>query len=163
MLQIDYLQQTIDNISTRKKTVDRIDWLYLHTLPLQNNNVRFDEDYSVYKFLALHTGQTLSLTHLLNTLLAPHSPIYITDGETIVDTFIFIDTETFKEDVFIYKDSETIDETDKVWLYTDTELLSGEVDFFVNISELDSGLTNKINSLVNLYKAAGKKYEIIEY
>jgi len=159
-IQLDYREQTIANIPVHKRILNRIDWMELHSRPLVTNNTNFDLENDYYTFLALHTGQVLSLTHLLNTLLNPSSPITIVDGLSVIDLFLFIDNEPLSTVTYIYNDSET--SAKKTYVFNDAETGEATYDFLVEISSLDSGLIPQIKALIVLYKAAGKTYKITQ-
>ena len=88
-LQLDYSDQISSYLPVHKRTIKRFEWLRLQTIPLETNNSRFDIDNNYYLFLAQHTGQVLSLTHVLNTLLNPSLAITITDGAGLNDLYIY--------------------------------------------------------------------------
>jgi hypothetical protein len=159
MIQVDYYDQLNNNLPVHKRKTKRIDWLGLQHKPLETLNSNFDVDNQYYDFLARHTGQVLSLTHVLNTLLNPSVPITITDGEVLIDLFIYIDNEAFSVPTYIYLDSES---NTPPYIYTDSENINAAYDFYVNISAGDSGLIPQIEALLAYYKAAGKRYLIVQ-
>jgi len=159
-IQLDYREQTIANLPVHKRVQNRIDWLELHSRPLVTNNANFDVENDYYTFLALHTSQVLSLTHLLNTLLNPSSPITIVNGLSVIDVYMFLDNEALSTIEYIYNDAEV--SVPKIYIYNDAEVDIAVYDFFVEISSLDSGLIPQIEALIGLYKAAGKTYNITQ-
>ena len=159
MLNIDYkyLAQTYPLVVERQPK--RIYWLYLLVFGLEDLLKRFKESFDDFKFIASHTSQTLSLEHLLNTLLTPTVPITITDGYWLDDVYVYNLNEIFTiEENYIYHSTEA--GTTNMNLYHSTEYDVDQVDFIINVATADSALIDKIHYYVSIYQPAGTTYEI---
>jgi len=160
MLQIDYQHLTNITPNVNKRTVIRLKWLNLLNSQIKDIYTRFLNEYKEYKFLAQHNYQILSIEHLLNEELNPTINIFITDGDWLNEVFLFYRDELYADDVFIFNESES---SNAVFLYSEDEYNNDSIDFYVNISSTDAGLTDQVKSYLDRYVQAGKKYEIIIY
>jgi len=161
MLDIDYsyIVGLLPDVSRRKPT--RLDWLYLNISSIKKAYDNFKLDFADYKFLASHTSQTLSITHLLNILVGNVNEIYITDGIWLPETYIYKSNEYFQlKQTYIYKGSEALDET---YIYSNSEFENDQIDFVVNVSVVDVALESTIRYYINLYKQGGTSYTISYY
>lgn len=162
MLKIDYkyLVGIIGDSLRRKPT--RLDWMGLTLASTEKGYINFSKDFDIYKFLASHTSQTLSIEHLLNSdLVSPSNQIFFTKGLWIDETYIYKSDEFFQlPQTYIYKASEV---SDKTYIYKNSEFENDQVDFVVNMSSADTGLEDVVRYYVNLYKPGGKTYTIVYY
>lgn len=160
-LNLDYNHQTNIMIPTFKRdSLERYDWMRLHSFPLVTHNTNFDNDFDVQLFAAKHNSQVLSFEHYLNNVLNPINPIYITDGISNEETYIYIRGEIFSTPTYIYTRAEAATPT---YIYTRAELDEQGIDFVVNLSGTDSALETKLENYVEEFKPAGKIFTINIY
>jgi len=134
-----------------------------------------------------HTGQVLSLEHLLNSLIdVTGKPIIISDSENIPNHYVGTDGEALPnitDEYTLYNSTVVNYNPAKVYLKSDDELTVVEdeyevyviddvtagtdvVDFYVFVDYIDGIDTEKkqlINMYVNKYKLAGSTFRIIKY
>jgi len=159
-LNLDYNHQTNITIPVVKRTLERYDWMRLHSFPLATHNANFDADFNIDLFSAKHNAQVLSLEHYLNGVLNPINPITIDNGIFNDETYIFIRGELFSEDTYLYTRAEA---EPSHFIFTRTGLSDQGIDYIVNLSGTDSALETKLINYINEFNPAGKIYSINIY
>lgn len=163
----NYLLNAQITPDTLRRMPKRIDWLYLTTRALETGSVNFQLDYDILNILARHNSQILSLEELLNLLLNPVTPIYLTDGFWIPENYLYFSAETFKTDTYLFHTSEEIEPYfyDTYFYYTN-EYEEDQYDFAVNVPiiyQSNTDFINALNGYIKLYIHAGKNYTIKYY
>lgn len=152
---------------TLRRTLKRIDWLYLTTKALESGNINFQLDYDILNILARHNSQILSLEDLLNTLLVPVMPIYLEDGYWIPENYIYYVAEYYKTETYLFSTSENADPLFyNTYFYSTSEYENDQYDFVVNVPIIYQTNIDFINALIGyikLYIHAGKNYTINYY
>lgn len=120
-------------------------------------------------FFIAHTSQVIFLEHILNHYFNPDGTdedpdyegngIYITDGQTADEVFIY-NTAEGGDDTFLYNSSEA--PFDEVYLNNNSQY-SPFIGFVINIPDTFMINENKLKSLVNNLKLAGKRYVLNYY
>lgn len=157
MLVIDYNHLTNIIIPVKKRTIERYDWMRLHSFPLVTLNENLDADTNEDVFSALHNNQILSLEHYLNSVLSPITPIFITDGTWLDETYLYQRDELFSTEIFLYTRAEGIINQ---YIYPRISFDDQQVDYIVHLSGSDAGLETKLINFVNEFNPGGKIFNV---
>lgn len=110
---------------------------------------------------AAHSGQVISIEHILNDIFDKiYRRIYIDDGARVLQNFIY-NTPEDSDDVFIFNSSETSDP--QFYCFNNQEDVDASYDFKVMVPGSLVFNENRMKALVNVYVIAGKSYKIITY
>jgi len=146
------------------RKIKQVGFVFSLIKPLEDFSIvfrRFREE-SIYR--VTHNGQVYSLENVLNDEYDPEERrIFIEDSFSIEGTYVF--PEEDERPVII--NSETSDEI--LYIYSEESIRASAFDFVVNIPS-DLRPTNEVNErnfliqasgLIDIYKLASKRYEII--
>lgn len=107
-----------------------------------------------------NTGQICYLRGSLNDKFdGLERRIYIDDGLLFETTYIFTEAEAIE----VYTNTESEGDEETLWVYTEAETADSKLDFIVYVPT--SILNNDLYALkahIDFYRAAGKRYAIIE-
>ena len=122
--------------------------------------------------LATTTFQVISIEKILNDRFNISNPvqiIYIVDVDAIITpTFLFFEQEGEEPGTYLCFEEDLQDEQEAVHLFFEEEF-AFQIDFRVMVPQIiyDLMITNgsmaRMKKLINLYKMAGKNYEITPY
>lgn len=133
---------------------------YLEALitPLLNLHYTWRQNRTANIYKLEHNGQVCYLRGALNdTFDADLRRIYIGEGE-LYDT-LYIYTEGENQDLYVHTETEP----DTQWIRTEAETADTGVDFIVFVpTSLIQAQELEIRGLIDFYRAAGRRYIIIE-
>ena len=110
------------------------------------------------KYSLIFNGQVIMLEHLLNDTFDPEDrQIYIDDATQNPNVYVFNVSEE-NEDLFLFNTSEA---ADPLYLMNQSEYET-DVDFIVYVPTGLSYDPILMNFLINKYRCAGKRFEIVE-
>jgi len=168
MYNLSFLTVVLDYLLPALRNAFHMAWVRVLITPLEELKETFmiwKEDVDV---LANTTFQVISIEKILNdrfNIPNPVQMIYIKDVmDMITPTFLFFNAETQTE-AYLYFDSEHQPAT---YLYFEEEF-SFSTDFIVYVpaavynAMVADGSINAMKKLINIYKMAGKIYQIIPY
>lgn len=160
MITIDYKYITSLIPDKMRRVLARQDYLYAETKGLESGAANFELDQIESMFIASHTGQVLSLLHLLNTLLTPLNPITIIDGSWYRINPVYFTGELFKTQLYLYNKAEAQPDT---YFYNKSEYNDDQIDFVINIAIADAALEKDVIYYTNLFVQGGKTYQVVQY
>lgn len=145
-----------------------IAWLSALVSMVEDMRLVFTSYRSSQLYFIAHNSQVIYLEHILNNKFNPDgnsedpdyegNGIYITDGQTADDVFIF-NTSEAGDDTFIFNTSEAEDDT---FLNNNTQY-GPWIGFVVNVPDSFTINENEMKALLNKLKLAGKNYTINYY
>jgi hypothetical protein len=110
---------------------------------------------------AAHSGQVISLEHILNDIFDPsYRRIYIDDGLRGTQNYIFNTSEN-QDEPYIFNASETANP--QLYLFNNQEDTSANYDFKVMVPLTLVINQNRMKGLVNVYKEGSKTYKILTF
>lgn len=160
MLGLDYRYTTEQTPLKEKRTPDRLDWMFLHSIGLSNLYSRLNTINKGSVFEAQHTAQVLSFEHYINNSLNLTKDVTITDGYYLPINYVYKRNEVFSKPTYIFRRGET--GAIKKYFGQRDEILEGSYDFVVTVDSNDKGLEAQIKALIEKLKPVDKTY-IIEY
>jgi len=145
-----------------------LDWLYLMNYNVKDNDIIGNDYYDDSMWWTQHNGQLMTLEHHLNNYYLPNFPIgtysiYIEDGPSLKDTFIYRETESIpiEAETYIYAESEGI--VDEHYIYAESEDIT-EDDFVVYVEDADYNVyVDTIDKAVKNFTPATRIYSIQAY
>jgi hypothetical protein len=170
MITLDYIYTTNIIPQVDKRTTIRLDWMKLYSNQLVETYLALRNENSNYIFEASVNSQVLSLEYYINSTLNPITPIELGEGKLINPVYISRRTEQFIKTRYVYTRAEATraespsnpaeSPINPAYIYGRTETLEDRYDFQVIISASDIGLEDKVKTIVDEFKPAGKTYKI---
>ena len=155
-IDLNYLREALIPIKLRKQNfLYLLRVLYKSLFTVQNT---FNQFFNTIKYDLDFNGQVIYLEHLLNDKFdSTERRIYITDADNLPLPYLFNKIEE-NEPIYIFNKSEL--ET-PLYLYNNQEYITDN-DFTVVLPIGLSYDLNYLKSLINKFKIAGVRYNIIE-
>lgn len=146
------------------RKIKHVSWIYSLLKPVEEFAIRFRifRENSIYR--VTHNGQVFSLENVLNDQYDNDDRrIFIADSVDIDASYVYPEAD----DKPVIINSETSDEI--LYIYSEASVRAAEYDFIVNVpSDLrpssttdEENLIIQMSGLIDTYKLASKRYEII--
>lgn len=158
MIQVDFRRIIIWLLPVDPRTTIEVSWLQALFAPLRTLYTLFNGRRVTNLYTLSITPQVCYLEKMLNDRYDDtERRIYITDGERVPDVYIYLEDE--QKPLYIYLDSEA----SPVYIYTKAERETGESDFVVHVPSTIIYNDNEMRALLDSYKLASKRYNIVTF
>lgn len=163
-INFDTLAKTLLPFALRRSRI--VNLLHCIHAPLRTMYADFTRFRTEKEYRLAHSGQVCSLEKVLNDS-SPVSGIYITDGVYTEDVLLPADGSSEYANYQVYFPADAND-TEQVYIGTGGTFFDGSADFIIHfpVALQSSNYTdamNKLIALADMYKLAGKRYEINYY
>jgi len=156
MISIDFRRLILWLLPVNLRTTVHDAWLRALYAPLRSIYSLFIARRDANLYWLFITPQVCYLEKMLNDRYdSAERRIYITDSTPVTPVYIYLEEE--QKPVYIY----TEEEQKPVYIYTEAEINAGRADFIVNVPASVSYNDREMQALLDRYKLAGKRYEIV--